>query len=520
MSITTRMPNIPEEQITPVVAQLLAIIELQIEEIQLLKDEIARLKGQKPRPKIKPSILQNQKRSAKKKRRGKRAKKSKTKKLEIHQVISIAPDHIPTGSTFKGYQDYTVQDIIIANWNICYRRQRWQTPQGDYLVGRLPDQISGSHYGASLTAFILYQYYGCHVTQPLIVEQLNELGVQISTGQVNNIIIKNKERFHKEKDQILDTGLKISAHINVDDTGARHNGTNGYCTHIGNELFAWFKSTESKSRINFLSLLRGRHCDYVINAAAIEYMKQQALPNYQLAKFENMVFTNARKWKSFLFQHGIRRKHHKRIATEGALVGSIIDHGWNRDLVIISDDAGQFNVLLHALCWVHAERAIETISGFNDAQRQLIETVKNDIWLFYKQLKEYRNHPDQKTKVDLEKQFDDLFGRKVGYAPLDKALKHILRKKSELLLVLKRPDIPLHNNLSERDIREYVKRRKVSGSTRTESGRRCRDSFTSLKKTCRKLGISFWQYLLDRVEYKMNLPPLSVLMIEVNLNVA
>ena len=510
------MPNIPEEQITPVVAQLLAIIELQIEEIQLLKDEIARLKGQKPRPKIKPSILQNQKRSAKKKKRGKRAKKSKTKKLEIHQVISIAPDHVPTGSTFKGYQDYTVQDIIIANWNICYRRQRWQTPQGDYLVGRLPDEISGSHYGASLRAFILYQYYGCHVTQPLIVEQLNELGVQISTGQVNNIIIKNKERFHKEKDQILDTGLKISAHINVDDTGARHNGTNGYCTHIGNELFAWFKSTESKSRINFLSLLRGSHCDYVINEAAIEYMKQQALPKYQLSKFRNMIFTNARKWKSFLFQHGIRRKHHKRIATEGALVGSIIEHGWNRDLAIISDDAGQFNVLLHALCWVHAERAIETISGFNDAQRQLIETVKNDIWLFYKQLNEYRRHPGQKTKVDLEKQFDDLFGRKVGYAPLDKALKQIFRKKSELLLVLKRPDIPVHNNLSERDIREYVKRRKVSGSTRTESGRRCRDAFTSLKKTCRKLGISFWQYLLDRVEYKMNLPPLSVLMIEVN----
>jgi hypothetical protein len=510
------MPNIPEDQITPVVTQLLAIIELQIEEIQLLKDEIARLKGQKPKPKIKPSILQNQKHSAKKQKRRKRVKKSKTKKLEIHQVISIAPDHIPAGSTFKGYQDYTVQDLIIANWNICYRRQRWQTPKGDYIVGQLPDEISGSHYGASLTAFILYQYYGCHVTQPLIVEQLNELGVQISTGQVNNVIIKNKERFHKEKDQILGTGLKISAYINVDDTGARHNGTNGYCTHIGNELFAWFKSTRSKSRINFLSLLRGQHCDYVINEAAIEYMKQQALPKYQLTKFENMVFTNVRKWKSFLFQHGVRCKHHKRIATEGALVGSILQHGWNRDLAIISDDAGQFNVLLHALCWVHAERAIEAISGFNDAQRQLIEAVKNNIWLFYNRLKDYRRDPNQKIKVELEKQFDDLFSRKVGYGPLDKVLKHIFRKKSELLLVLNRPDIPLHNNLSERDIREYVKRRKVSGSTRTESGRLCRDSFTSLKKTCRKLGISFWQYLLDRVEYKMNLPPLSDIMIEVD----
>jgi len=128
------MANISEDQITPVVAQLLAIIELQIEEIQLLKDEIARLKGQKPKPKIKPSILQNQKRSAKKQQRRKRANKSKSKKLEIHQVISIAPNHIPAGITFKGYQDYTVQDLIIANWNICYRRQRWQTPKGDYIV--------------------------------------------------------------------------------------------------------------------------------------------------------------------------------------------------------------------------------------------------------------------------------------------------------------------------------------------------------------------------------------------------
>jgi len=510
------MPNIAEDQVTPLVAELLAIIELQIEEIQLLKDEIARLKGQKPKPKIKPSILQKTRSSAKKKKRKKRAKQSKTKKIEIHQIISIAPEHIPAGSIFKGYQDYTVQDLIISNWNICYRRQRWQTPEGDYVVGQLPAEIAGTHYGASLTAFILYQYYGCHVTQPLMVEQLRELGVQISTGQLNNIIIKNKERFHQEKDQILDTALNISSHINVDDTGARHNGQNGYCTHIGNELFAWFKSTASKSRINFLTLLRGQHRDYVINAAAIEYMKQQSLPKCQLAKFKNRTFPNDRQWKSFLFQHGIRRKHHKKIATEGALLGSIRQHGWNPDLAIISDDAGQFHVLLHALCWVHAERAIEAITGFNETQRQLIASVKKDIWQLYNGLKDYRCHPDEKTKLALEKQFDALFGRKVGYAPLDNVLKRIFKKKSELLLVLNRPDIPLHNNLSERDIREYVKRRKVSGSTRSEGGRQCRDSFTSLKKTCRKLGVSFWQYLLDRVEHKMNLPPLADIMSKTN----
>ena len=309
----------------------------------------------------------------KKKNRKKRAKKSK--KIEIHELISIDPEHIPAGSTYKGYQDYLVQDLIISNWNICYRRQRWQTPDGQYIVGRLPDEISGTHFGPTLTAFVLYQYYGCHVTQPLIAEQLKELGIDISTGQISNIITHNKELYHKEKDQILTTGLKISGHINVDDTGARHNGANGYCTHIGNDLFAWFKSTGSKSRVNFLKLLQDQHNDYIINNAAIEYMNQQSLPRYQLKKLNPMIFTTERKWRSFLFQNSIRKKHHKKIATEAALIGSLVHHGWNQDLAIVSDDAGQFNVFLHALCWVHAERSIDVLVGNTARQRKLIESV-------------------------------------------------------------------------------------------------------------------------------------------------
>jgi uncharacterized small protein (DUF1192 family) len=514
MKLITRMPKIDPEKVTPEIAQLLSIIELQIKEIQLLKDEIARLKGQKPRPKIKPSILEKQSSTVKKNKRKKRNKKSK--KIEIHELVPVEPEHIPVGSTYKGYQDYLVQDLIISNWNICYRRQRWETPDGKYIVGRLPDEISGTHFGPTLIAFILYQYYGCHVTQPLIAEQLKELGIEISTGQISNIIISNKERFHAEKDQILATGLKISGHINVDDTGARHNGTNGYCTHIGNNLFAWFKSTETKSRINFLKLLQGRHNDFIINDAAIEYMKQQSLPRYQLKKFRHRVFAAERIWRSFLFQNGIRKKHHRKIATEAALIGSLMDHGWNRNLAIISDDAGQFNVFLHALCWVHAERSIEILVGYTARQRTLIESVKEDIWDLYTQLKKYRLDPDKNTKADLEKSFDAIFDKKTGYASLDNALKRIRQNKTELLLVLDRPDIPLHNNLSERDIREYVKRRKISGSTRSEDGRLCRDSFTSLKKTCRKLGISFWQYLLDRVEYNGKIAPLPNIMIEAN----
>jgi len=515
MSSTTRFPKIPKEQITPLVAELLELIQLQIEEIHLLRDEIARLKNQKPRPKIKPSSLEKPSTKGKTKKRKKRRKKSKTKKMEIHDVISIKPDNLPDGSKLKDYQDYIVQDLIIGNWNTCYRRQRWQIPSGEYVLGQLPEHIAGSHFGPTMRAFILYQYYGCHVTQPLIKEQLHELGVDISTGKINNIIINNKDRFHDEKDQILSTGLKVSSYINVDDTGARHNGHNGYCTHIGNEYFAWFKSTDSKSRINFLNLLRCGYTDFVLNEQALQYMAEQKLPEYQLGKLschKNKIYKNETRWTHFLKGQKIKFEHHKRIATEGALIGSITYHGFNPDLAIISDDAGQFKVFLHGLCWVHAERTIQKIVGFNEHQKQLLEETKTDIWQFYRDLKKYRHNPGKRNKKVLESRFDDIFTRKTGFASLDLALKRLYRNKSELLLVLHRPDVPLHNNLSERDIREYVKRRKVSGSTRSDTGKECRDTFTSLKKTCRKLGVSFWYYLKDRIEQKNKLPPLYLLL--------
>ena len=382
MGITTRFPKIPEDQITPLVAELLQLIELQREEIQLLKDEIARLKGQKPRPKIKPSRLETSSKKSKTKKRKKRPKKSKTKKIEIHEVIPIPPEDLPESSKLKDYQDYIVQDIILGVWNTCYRRQRWQTPPGEYVSGQLPEHVSGSHFGSTLTAFVLYQYYGCHVTQPLIKEQLYELGVDISTGQINNILIKNKERFHEEKAQILSTGLKASSHIHVDDTGARHDGQNGFCTHIGNDYFAWFKSTDSKSRINFLTLLRGEHTDFVLNDQALTYMAEQKLPEYQLSILrchKNETFENDLQWNNFLDHQNINTQRHCRIATEGALIGSILYHGFNTDMAIISDDAGQFKVFLHALCWVHAERTIEKIVGYNDHQNKLLGEVKTDF---------------------------------------------------------------------------------------------------------------------------------------------
>ena len=515
-----RIEDIAEEDRTPLVVTLIEIIQLQQEQIQALRDEIARLRGQKPRPKIKPSKLEKglghgEAKDVEGKRPGS-LKRSKTSELVIDETLVIKPDNLPAGSRFKGYQDYTVQDIVFRAYNTRFRLERWQGPKGETILGKLPDEVAGKHYGPGLLSYVLYQYYQGHVTQPLILEQLWELGVDISAGEVNRIITEGKERFHEEKDEILRVGLEISGHVNVDDTGARHKGKNGYCTHIGNELFAWFQSTESKSRINFLKLLCGDRSEYVINIYALDYMSAQNLPRFQLERLGGCgkgVFEDESTWKAALESMGFTTELHTRIATEGALLGSIVQNGLiNPELVIVSDEAGQFAVLLHALCWIHAERGINKLVGYNDAQRKALEGVRTQIWDFYAELKAYKEEPCEEKKRELEARFDEIFGTSTCCQSLNLALKRIRNNKSELLFVLDRPDIPLHNNTSERDIREYVKKRKISGSTRSDLGRCCRDTFTSLKKTCRKLNVSFWDYIRDRVLGRNTILPLSDLM--------
>jgi len=522
MKGTLKPPAIPEKEMSPLVEQLLALIEQQAniiqeqaEKIQKLSDEIARLKNQPPKPDIKPSSLGKKKPQTSKNKRNKRPgskKRSKTAQLKIHNTEPIEPDEIPDGSYFRYYKDFVVQDIVIQPHNTRFRIKVYETPDGGYVSGTLPPHLNGKHFGPTVIRFILYQYYHCHVTQPLLLEQLGEIGIDISTGQLNNLLIEEKDRFHQEKDRILAVGLEVSAYINVDDTGARHQGKNGYCTHIGNESFSWFESTGSKSRINFLKLMRAGYADFAINMDAVCYMQTNKLPQKALQAINDnlgTIFANDTQWDDFLAQNEIIKDRHVQIATEGALIGSIIEHGISEHLVIVSDDAGQFNVLLHALCWIHANRAIDKIIPFTDQAKEDLDTVKDQIWQLYKGLKQYKEKPKAAEKKRLDKMFDKIFTQTTSSATLNAALTRIHNNKSELLLVLERPDIPLHNNGAENAIREFVKKRKISGSTRSENGRRCRDTFTSLKKTCRKLGISFWQYLKDRIEKTGLIPDLS-----------
>lgn len=520
MKMKYKIPQFSTEDQTPQVKQLLSIIEQQqimlnqlAEEIEALKEEIKRLKGHKGRPKIRPSQMdknQTAESTGGNKRPGSN-KRNKTANLKIHEEKKIKVENVPEGSVHKGHQDYVVQDLIIKTHNTLYRLERWRLPNGNYLTASLPKSVKGYHFGPTLRSFIDYQYHKQHVTQPALLEQLRALGVDISAGQLNQLLTENKESFHQEKEDLLSAGMKVSSYLHVDDTGARHQGKNGYCTHIGNEFFAWFESTGSKSRINFLELLRAGYQDYRLDENAFDYMKKQKLPQkpLKLLKAGLQSFADETSWEKHLDKLGIKMSRHRKIATEGALVGSILTHGFSIDLKIISDDAGQFNIFKHGLCWIHVERKINALVPFQESHIKDIEKIRGLFWEVYASLKTYKLSPTDTAKQEIEKKFDEMCSTKTSYTSLNKVLERIYNNREELLLVLKYPDIPLHNNLSERDIREYVKKRKISGSTRSDEGRRSRDTFASLRKTCLKLKVNFWDYLMDRHCKVFSIPPLS-----------
>lgn len=518
------LPEIPAEERTPLVEALLGIIRQLADRVaeleqtnQELRDEIARLKGLKPRPQISPSILntppQAEDGTKKERRRGKPSR-PKTAELTIHHEVTLHPDNLPAGSTFKCFEPYVVQGLIIQSDNTKYLRARYDLPEGGSVLAPFPPgvlPVEGGHFTANLVTYILNQYHQAQVTEPLLLEQLWEYGVDISAGQLHRILTEKKDLFHQEKAEVLAAGLAESSYIGTDDTGARHQGKNGYCTAIGNDLFAYFESTDSKSRLNFLQVLQGNQRDYSINETTLAYWARQKLPAEPLAKLTQgpQTFGSEQAWQARLAELAITDERHVRTATEGALLGGLVARGVSPELGVLSDGAPQFVVFVHAGCWVHAERPLAKLVPHNEAHRAVIEEVRTKIWELYHDLIAYCKQPDEAQALVLEARFDALVIQRTPYPNINTVFKEMREHKADFLRVLQRPEIPLHNNAIESDIREFVKRRKISGGTRNDAGRRCRDTFASLKKTCRKLGLRFWDYLQDRVRGLGQVPRLA-----------
>src|SRR5215213_3995249 len=480
---------------------------------QALKDEIARLKHLPPRPPFKSSGMEKatQPQPTKPGRRPGRG----AKRDQVTREVTIRAE-VPPGSRFKGYKTVVRRDLVIVAEVVRYKRERWVTPEGQTLIAPLPAGITGG-YGPGVRRFCLALHAQGQVTTERLTDLLNGIGLSISKRQVVRLLTTDLEPFEQEDRAVLQAGLISSPYLTVDDTGARHARRPGVTTQIGGERFCVFRTGRSKSRLNFLSLLRAGCEEYVVNEAALDYLRRQpveAAVIARLTKLQGQVFSSDLDWLEQLARCSINIFDRPLLQTlnEAATWGAIRHHGLMETTVVVSDDAGQFRVATHALCWVHAERHLQKLMPASPRQAKAVELIRETIWCFYRSLKLWKQSPTPGAEASFRRQFNRIFGLRTGYKELDALLARLARRKDELLRVLERPEIPLHTNASENDLRACVIKRKISGGTMSGHGRLARDVMLGLSKTCRKLGLSFFTYLGDRLGLNTGqpkIPPLA-----------
>lgn len=482
---------------------------------QALRDEIARLKHLPPRPSFKPSGMDKAtepKPAGPAKRPGRGAKRDRiTREVTLHAEA-------PPGSRFKGYKVVVRRELIVRAEVVRYKRERWVTPEGRTIIAPLPEGISGG-FGPGVRRFCLALHHQGQVTTERLTDLLNGIGLAISKRQVVRLLTSGLASFEQEDRAVLRAGLVSAPYITVDDTGARHARKSGYTTQIGGEHFTVFRTGTSKSRLNFLSLLRAGGEEYVINDAALDYLRRHSVEASVLARLallKGRVFTSDVDWLEHLARCSATPFDRSLLRTlnEAATWGAVRHQGLMENTVVVSDDAGQFRIANHALCWIHAERHLQKLMPAFPAQAQAVELVRATLWCFYRSLRLWQQKPSPGGETAFRRQFDWIFGQRTGYTELDALLVRLARRKDDLLRVLERPEIPLHTNASENDLRSCVIKRKISGGTMSANGRMARDVMLGLLKTCRKLGLSFFAYLGDRLGLnpdRPKIPPLASL---------
>ena len=451
--MTRRVPDIDSLDVAGLRSLLLQLLEEKAAlraEVAALREENRRLKGLKGPPALKPSKPSGMEKATEAKPRegGKRRRGPKNARLTVDEV-QILRAAVPAGSRFKGYEDFVVQDLVIRPRVIRYRRERWLTPEGATVVAPLPPGLGLGHFGPDLQRFVLAQYHQAQCTVERITTLLGNIGVDISKRQVQRLLTDRQQGFLAEDRAVLRTGLATAAWISVDDTGARHADRNATCTRIGDARFTSFATTPTKSRLNFLALLAGAEPAYVVNAEALAYMRTRQLPPAMIARLgahPQRHFPDQAAWDAHLaalaIPAGAGSRDRARVASEGALWGGLVARGFE-NTVILSDDAGQFNLGRHALCWVHAERKVHELDTFCPRQARAKAGVQADIWDLYRDLKAYCRDPAPAAAPALRARFDQLLATRTGFATLDRLLARLAANRDELLRVLDRPEVPL-----------------------------------------------------------------------------
>jgi len=530
--------NIKDKKVTQVFELLCNIIEkLSSENQQLreenqdLKDENNRLKKELGKPDIKPNNRGKCKKktsrnySSEKERnncnQNERKRGSKKDKIVISETTVCDCDKsiLPSDAVFKSYNDVMVQELQFTTHNHLFRKKVYysESTKTTYTAP-LPLGFCGE-FGPQLKSFVILLKHVANMSEPKIHELLKEANFYISAGTISNILTKNNEGFHEEKADIVTAGNSSSEYTQTDDTKARVNGSN-YHTHIlSNKLFSAFFTEEKKNRRTVLQvLMNGLELTYTINDLTIKIAEKLNIGKKDLLDLVSLKSEKIYSEGEFNSLLEIHLPKVKDRIKHKILDASAISAYRNRtDIPIINllicDDAPQFKQLTEylSLCWVHEGRHYKKLSPIVPSNANKLKIFLTDFWSYYHKLVKYKENHTSEMQEILDNEFDCLFSRHTGYQELDNRIEKTFKKKENLLMVLKYPNIPLHNNDAELAARIQVRKRDVSLHTMSAEGTRSMDTFMTISATAKKLGINIYKYFFDRISGKYSMPSLASL---------
>lgn len=509
-----------------IIEMLLQTVEIQAKKIEELEGEVRELKGGNSKPDIKGKS-DGAKNSNKKNRNLNKPKpkawnkSSKNDALEIDHEISLPIDKskLPVDAVYKGTREKIVQGLVFARNNVKLIIQRYYSAsENKYYESEIPTNYA-DQFSKELQAFIIMSSVEGNMGHDKIIRLLETIGIKISAGQVEAILNKKNQDLHEEMEQAFMTAIDLVGFMHSDDTGARHEGTNWFTSVFCNFLCTVFKTTPKKNRLTVIQNLVGKDkVKFLINKGTIKYMKDYKVGKIYLELLQTLIDQEFNTEEEL--ERVIKIKYPKipeQKLTQikiGAAYASIKNQGIILINALMTDAAGQFRdvALIQALCWVHEIRHYTDLNPMVPEFQKILENFTDKVQAFYVRLKLYKENPNQMEIKIIQQEFEILFSTATKYDDLNKVIAQTKKRQNGLLVVLENPDLPLHNNHAEQQIRPYVIKRKIQFGTRSEEGRKSRDTFMSINMTCRKLGLSFYEFLVDRKTCTGSIPLLAELM--------
>jgi hypothetical protein len=448
-----------------------------------------------------------------------RTKRAKLNQIQIDKEVKLEVDRatLPPDAKDKGYEAVVVQELRIATENVRFLRKKYYSPSlGRTYLAPLPAGYGGE-FGPNVRTLCAIFSHQCHMTQPKIAEWFANMGILISDGQIAHFLTEGQEAFHREKEEIVEAGLNSSPWQHMDDTGTRVNGVNWHCQVICNPLYTAYFTTERKDRLTVIDVLRnGRERVFRLNDEAMTLLRQFAVSQRTIEALRHLPWDQ--ELSEMQLEDGLKQQlpplgaaARSRIVEASAIAAYHAEVGHPVVQLLICDDAKQFKLVTEelGLCWIHDGRHYKNLEPCVDYHSQLLDAFLQRYWEFYKELLVYRRQPSATEAMRLSGAFEELFSSVTGYAALDQRIAKTKANKGSLLMVLRHPEIPLHNNPAELGARGRVRKRVVSYGPRSVQGAQAWDTFQTLLGTAKKLGVNFFHYLRDRIGGAYTMPSLA-----------